>query len=212
MIIQCDFDGTITMNNLSILLRDRFAPMGWQELESDYLCGRLTVEQSNRQQYALIKESRKTLQEFARQNVVVRPGFLQFVERCRATGIRFAIVSSGLDFYIEAVLSDIGAPDLELHCARTSFGQDGIVVTYFGPEGDALEDGFKKRYLGWLRSQGNPVIYIGDGLSDFDAACAAEYVFATDHLHRLLDASSVPHYTLSAFSDIWRHLSSVGGR
>lgn len=211
MIIQCDFDGTITMNNLSVLLRDRFAPMGWQELESDYLCGRLTVEQSNRQQYALIKESRKTLQEFARQNVVVRPGFLQFVERCRATGIRFAIVSSGLDFYIEAVLSDIGAPDLELHCARTSLGQDGIVVTYFGPEGDILEDGFKKRYLSWLRSQDNPVIYIGDGLSDFDAACAAEHVFATDHLHRLLNASSVPHDTFSDFSDIWRHLSSAGG-
>ncbi len=211
MIIQCDFDGTVIMSNLSVLLRERFALSGWHEIETDYLHGRLTVEQSNRQQYALIKETRKTLQEFSCQNVELRPGFLQFVEHCRATGIRFVIVSSGLDFYIEAVLSGIGVPGLELHCARTSFGEDGIVVTYLGPEGNIIEDGFKKRYLSWLRSQGEPVIYIGDGLSDFEAASAADYVFAVDHLHRLLSTNSVPHYTFSDFNDIWHHMRHLEG-
>ena len=160
MIIQCDFDGTITMNNVSVVLRERFASSEWQEVESDYLHGRLTVEQSNGQQYALIKETKETLQEYARQKVEVRPGFLPFVEHCRANGIRFVIVSSGLDFYIEAVLSNIGALDLELHCARASFGEDGIGVTYLDPEGNIIEEGFKKRYLTWLRSQDEPIIYI----------------------------------------------------
>ena len=206
MIIQCDFDGTITLNNLSVLLRERFAPSGWQEIESDYLRGRLTVERSNRQQYAHVRESREILQEFACQNAELRPGFLEFVARCRAAGIRFVIVSSGLDFYIEAVLSNIGAPDLELHCAQTSFGDDGIDVTYLDPEGNITEDGFKKTYLTWLRSQERPVIYIGDGLSDLDAASAADYVFAIDRLHRLLSTTSVPHYAFSDFNDIWHQM------
>jgi len=196
------------MNNLSVLLRENFARSGWQEIETDYLCGRLTVEQSNRQQYALIKEHKEKLQQFLRQHIEVRPGFQQFVKQCPADGIRFAIVSSGLDFYIDTVLKHINAPDIELYCAQTSFKQDGVVVHYHDPEGNTIEEGFKKSYLTWLRSQSKPIIYIGDGLSDFDAACSADYVFAIDHLHRLLTANAIPHYTFSDFNDIWHQIYS----
>jgi len=206
MIIQCDFDGTITRNNLSVLLRENFAHSGWRKIDSDYLCGRLTVEQSNRQQYALIKEPKEKLQQFVRQHIEVRPAFRQFVKQCLASGIRFTIVSSGLDFYIEIVLKDIGIPEVELYCAQTYFGQDGITVTYQDPEGNIIEKGFKKNYLTWLRKQNKPIIYIGDGLSDFEAASAADYVFATDQLHRLLTASSTSHYIFSDFSDIWHQI------
>ncbi|GAH48434.1 unnamed protein product, partial [marine sediment metagenome] len=56
MIIQCDFDGTIIRNNLSVLLREHFARGNWRRIEDDYLHGKLTVEQSNKLQFALIKE------------------------------------------------------------------------------------------------------------------------------------------------------------
>ncbi len=207
MIVQCDFDGTITMNNLSVLLRENFARRGWHDTESDYLSGRLTVEQSNRRQYALIKESKGKLQQFVCQHIEVRAGFLQFVKQCRTSGIRFAIVSSGLDFYIETVLKSIDILDVELYCAQTSFGQDGIVVTYNDPEGNYIEEGFKKSYLSWLRHQSKPIIYIGDGLSDFDAASVADFVFAIDDLNRLLTDNSIPHYAFSDFNDIWHQMS-----
>jgi len=206
MIIQCDFDGTITKNNLSVLLRENFACSGWRKIDSDYLSSQLTVEQSNQQQYTLIKEPKEKLEQFVRQHIEVRPAFRQFIEQCLAAGIRFAIVSSGLDFYIETVLKNIGIPEVELHCAQTHFGQDGIVVTYHDPEGNIIEKGFKKSYLTWLRNQNKPIVYIGDGLSDFEAAPAADHVFATDQLHRLLTASSISHYTFSDFNDIWHQM------
>ena len=209
MIIQCDFDGTITRNNLSVLLREKFASSEWRQVESDYLERRLTVEESNRRQYTLVREPRETLQEFICQQAEFRPGFLPFIQRCRDAGIRFVIVSSGLDFYIEAALGKIGAPELELRCARTSFGQNGVLVTYFDPEGNVIEEGFKKRYLTWFKSQDEPIIYVGDGLSDFDAASSADYVFAVEQLHRLLSTSSVPHYTFSDFNDIWQQISRI---
>lgn len=212
MIIQCDFDGTVTLNNMSVELRDRFASRGWQEVEAEYLQGGLTVEQSNRQQYVLLRESREVLQRFARQKAIVRPGFLSFVNRCLTAGIRFVIVSSGLDFYIKAVLGNIGAPELEVYCAQTSFTGDGIVVTYLDPEGKTVERGFKEGYLAWLRKQDNPLIYIGDSLSDFDAALAADYVFAVNcgRLHRLLSVNSVSHYTFTDFNDIWPQVRQIG--
>ena len=201
-IIQSDFDGTIIMNNMSILLREQFASSEWRAIEADYLAGRLTVEESNRRQYLLIKEPREVLQSFVLQNISIRGGFKDFVKLCRSNGLRLAIVSSGLDFYIETVLKGIGAPEIEVYCARTAFGQDGIAVQYLDPEGHPITDGFKQRYLHWLRNQGGPIIYIGDGLSDLDAAIAADHVFATDHLHRLLEKASLPHYTFSCFDEV----------
>jgi len=206
MIIQCDFDGTIIRNNLAILLRERFATGEWQKIESDYLRGQLTVEESNKRQFALIKEPKARLQEFVRRNAALRAGFLEFVAYHRATGIELVIVSSGLDFYIEAALEKIGVPELELHCGQTSFGEDGITISYLDPEGKTIEEGFKKRHLSWLKRRGGSVIYIGDGLSDLDAARAADQVFATSHLHTLLSNASITHYTFSNFHDILRQM------
>ena len=206
MIIQCDFDGTITKNNLSILLRENFARGDWQKIESDYLHGHLTVEQSNKLQYALIKEPKEKLQEFVCQHIEVRPGFLEFARYCRDAGIPLVIVSSGLDFYIETVLIQIGMRGLELHCGQTSFGKDGIAVSYAHPEGNTIDKGFKKKYLTWLKKRDSNIIYIGDGLSDLEAARNADYVFATGHLLRLLSTDLI---ACSAFSDFYDLLHQI---
>ena len=209
MIVQCDFDGTIIKNNLSLLLRERFAIGDWQRIESEYLRGQLTVEVSNIRQYTLIKESRQKLQKFSRHSVEVSPGFLEFAEYCRVAGVGLVIVSSGLDFYIEAVLDKLGVSDLELHCAQTSFSQDGIVVSYLDPQGNIIEQGFKEKWLAWLRRRGDSVTYIGDGLSDLEAASVADHVFAISHLGRLLSANSVTHRTFSDFHDILRQMRNL---
>ncbi len=210
MIIQCDFDGTIISNNLSILLRENFARGDWQKIDSDYLHGRLTVEQSNKLQFALIKEPEEKLQELVRQHIEVRPGFVEFVRYCRDDGPPLVIVSSGLDFYIKTVLNEIGMPDLELHCGQTSFSKDGIAVAYYDPEGHIISEGFKKKYLTRIKKRGKNVIYIGDGLSDLEAARQADHVFATGHLLRLLTAESVACSAFANFYDLAHQVQLLG--
>jgi 2-hydroxy-3-keto-5-methylthiopentenyl-1-phosphate phosphatase len=202
MIIQCDFDGTIISNNLSVLLREKYACGNWQKIDSDYLHGRLTVEQSNKLQFTFIKEPKERLQEFVRQHIELRPGFVEFVRYCQESAIHFAIVSSGLDFYIKPVLAQISMPDLELHCGKTFFGKDGIIVSYYDPEGNIIKKGFKGKHLSSLKKRGNKVVYIGDGLSDLEAACQADYLFATGHLSKLLSLESVLYYPFSNFKDV----------
>ncbi len=206
MIIQCDFDGTITTNNLSVLLREKYACGDWQRIDSDYLHGHLTVEQSNKLQFALIKEPRERLQAFVRQHIELRPGFVEFVRYCQEGAISFTIVSSGLDFYIEPVLAEIGMPDLELHCGQTSFSRDGIDVSYYDPDGNIIGRGFKEKYLTWLKKRGKNIIYLGDGLSDLEAARQADHVFATGHLLDLLGTQSI---ACSAFSDFYDLLRQI---
>jgi len=206
MIIQCDFDGTITRNNLSVLLREKYACDGWKRIDSDYLSGHLTVEQSNKLQFALIKEPKAKLQEFARQHIELRPGFLEFVRHCRENAIPFVIVSSGLDFYIKPVLAAVGMPDIELHCGLTTFSSDGIGVSYYDPEGNILNQGFKKTYSIWLKKRDMNITYLGDGLSDLEAARQADHVFATGQLLDLLNSQSI---ACSAFSDFYDVLHQV---
>lgn len=202
MIIQCDFDGTIIRNNLSVLLREAFAQGDWRSIESGYLLGQLTVEQSNILQFAFIKESKEKLQEFVRQHIELRPGFLEFVRYCRKSAFQIVIVSSGLDFYIKPVLAQISMPDLELHCGQTSFGKDGVISSYYDPEGNIINKGFKRKHLSSLKKRSNNVVYIGDGLSDLEAARQADYVFATGHLSKLLSLESVLYYPFANFQDV----------
>jgi len=206
MIIQCDFDGTIIKNNLSVLLREHFAHGNWRRIEDDYLHGKLAVEQSNKLQFALIKEPKKRLQEFVRQHIELRPGFVEFVRYCQESAIPFVIVSSGLDFYIEPVLAQIGMPDLELHCGQTSFGKNGIAVSYTDPEGNIVNEGFKYKCLTWLKKRDKDIIYIGDGLSDLEAARHADHVFARGHLLDLLNSEPVICNGFSDFRDLLRQV------
>ncbi|MFC1873579.1 MtnX-like HAD-IB family phosphatase [Chloroflexota bacterium] len=206
MIIQCDFDGTIIRNNLSVLLREQYACGDWQKIDSDYLHGHITVEQSNKLQFVLIKEPKERLQAFVRQYIELRPGFVEFIRYCQESTIPFAIVSNGLDFYIEPVLAEIGMPDLELHCGRTSFSRGGIDVAYYDPVGNIVSEGFKKKYLLWLKERGTNIIYLGNGLSDLEAARQADYVFATGHLLDLLDIHSIEHSAFSDFYDLLRQV------
>jgi len=210
MIIQCDFDGTIIENNLSTLLRENFAPSSWLDIESDFLKGNISVEQSNKLQFALIKEPKEKLQKFVRQHIKLRAGFIDFVSYCNKRCLPFVIVSSGLDFYIEPVLNEIGLDNLELYCAQTAFTSNGIEVSYYDPEKRSINKGFKSSHLKWLRKRGGELIYLGDGLSDLDAAYQANYVFATGNLQYLLKKNSVIYHSFSDFHhvlQIVRHLS-----
>ena len=202
MIVQCDFDGTIIKNNLSVLLRQRYAGGDWHKIESDYFNGYLTVEQSNKLQFALIKEPKEKLQEFACQHIEIRQGFVEFVTYCLENSIEFVIVSSGLDFYIEPVLTRIEVTDLELHCGLTFFSDNGIIVSYTDPGGRIINEGFKRKYLASLKKRGENVIYVGDGLSDLEAARGADYIFATAQLLKLLSTESIPCHNFSDFYDI----------
>ena len=207
MIIQCDFDGTIIRNNLSVLIREHFAPDAWRAIETDYLEGRITVEESNRRQFALIKEPKGRLQEFVRCHIDVRQGFPEFTADCEAKGNQLVIVSSGLDFYIEVVLSELGMSDIEMYCGKTEFSEKGIMVSYHNHNGNIIEHSFKTGKLNWLKGRDKSIIYIGDGLSDLAAVHNADYVFATGHLATLLKEEHVSWSYFTDFNDIRNKLT-----
>jgi len=181
-LVQCDFDGTITEEDVSFTMLDAFASGDWRHLFREYEEGKISVGRFNTEAFAMVKADRQSLLEVALGKVKIRPGFHEMVARCRSQGFRFVIVSNGLDFYIEEILSNIGMGDIEVFAARTHFHTEGLNVQHIGPDGSHLDENFKAAYVNSFLREGYRIIYMGDGTSDVLPASQCHYIFATGNL------------------------------
>ncbi len=181
-LVQCDFDGTITEEDVSFLLLDAFADGDWRRLLAEHKEGKISVGRFNTRAFTMIKENKQTLDRFVREKARLRPGFHKLLAYCQQKGYRLVIVSNGLSFYIKTILETVGVNNIELHAAQAHFGADGILARYIGPKGTEVQDGFKEAYIRHFLRNGYRVIYIGNGVSDISPAALAHHIFATGPL------------------------------
>lgn len=181
-LIQCDFDGTITQEDVSFLILDAFASRDWRQLLTEYREGKISVGYFNTKAFAMVKADKQTLLKFVKSKAKIRAGFHELLAYCHRRGFQFVIVSNGLDFYIKTILRDIGIDNIEVFSAQTQFGPNGVNVQYVGPNGNQLEDSFKEAYVRLFRERGYRVIYAGNGVSDISPARQAHHIFATGEL------------------------------
>jgi 2-hydroxy-3-keto-5-methylthiopentenyl-1-phosphate phosphatase len=202
MIIQCDFDGTITEEDVSFTLLDTFARGDWREWFEQYREHKITVGEFNTRAFAMVKATRAELLEVARNKVRLRAGLPELVNYCHRRGFRFVIVSNGLDFYITAILKDAGLKDIEVHAAKTRFyhsGRRGLKVQYIGPDNTPLLSDFKEAYTRAFLRQGYRLVYVGNGPSDVAPALHAQHVFAREGL---LDGCREINLKCTPFNDL----------
>lgn len=206
-LVQCDFDGTITEEDISFFLLDAFAQGDWRRLLRDYKEHKISVGEFNTKAFAMVKADKPTLLEALKGEVKVRAGLHELVNYCLKKGFRLVIVSNGLDFYIRAVLKDLGLGNIEVYAAQASFHPEGMKVQYVGPDGKRLEDGFKEAYIKSFLKLGYRVIYIGNGDSDVAPAKYAHYVFATGDLLAYCRENNLKYKPFETFLDAVRELN-----
>jgi len=208
-VVQCDFDGTVTEEDVSFMLLDACARGNWRQILKQYQDGKITVGRFNTEAFAMVKASKERLLEIAKSKVKIRPGFHKFVEACRVKGFRLVIVSNGLDCYIEEILKDIGIKGVEVFAAQTEFKPDGLEVQYTGPDGVHLDAGFKDAYVDFFLKKGYRIIYIGNGTSDILPAKQSHYIFATGDLLSKCKKTKVNCIPFTDFNEIVRALESM---
>jgi 2-hydroxy-3-keto-5-methylthiopentenyl-1-phosphate phosphatase len=205
-LVQCDFDGTVTEEDVSFFLLDAFAQGDWRRLLREYKEHKISVGEFNTKAFAMVKNDKPTLLEELKGKVKVRAGLHELVNYCLKKGFRLVIVSNGLDFYIKAVLKDLGLDSIEVHAAQASFHPEGMKVQYIGPDGKRLEDDFKEAYIKSFLKLGYKVIYVGNGDSDFAPARYAHHVFATGELLVYCRESNLNYKPFENFIDIVRYI------
>jgi 2-hydroxy-3-keto-5-methylthiopentenyl-1-phosphate phosphatase len=209
--VQCDFDGTITEEDVSFLILDTFVGSQWREMWQEYLDGKIPVGTFNKRVFAMVKADRQTLLDivFTSDRVKVRPGFGELVDYCSQKGYKVIIVSNGLTCYIEAILENLGLDGIEVYAAQNRFSPEGMSVEYIGPDGSEMEAGFKEAYTELLRKEGYSVVYMGNGISDIYPARQASKVFATGDLLERCYEEKLECTPFNDFYDVVRSLETL---
>ena len=208
-LVQCDFDGTVTIGDVSFQILDKFTGDDWRQLFEEYMQGKMSVNRFNAAVFSKVKADRETLERFVREKTVMRPGFSELLSTCRERGFRFVIVSNGMMFYIDTILKMLGMNEVEFVAARANFKPEGVEAWYEGPDGQPVEDGFKEAYTRHFLKQGYRIIYIGNGSSDFPPARLCSHIFSIDNLTASCKSAGVtcmPFTTLHEVAEVLQKL------
>ena len=191
--IQCDFDGTLTNEDISFKILNRYATIDWRTALKRYMNGEVSVGRFNQEVFRSVKEDRSTLLKFVEENQDIRAGVAEFLAFCRQNNLDLHIVSNGLELYIKHILAYLGYTDIPIHAASSVFTDDGMESFYYDPYGKETTEDYKAGYSKYFKERADEVIYIGNGSSDFAPAELCHYVFSTDTLSRKCQANKVPH-------------------
>lgn len=207
MLILCDFDGTITTDDVTNVLWDRYGLPEWRErLLPKYRAGQATTLELMDEGWRAIGRPRDELLAVAREGIGLRDGFVEFVEKCGERNWSFHVISCGIDWYLRAFLP----PGVEF-TSYTAVLEDGWRVKL--PDGYELLRGadFKIDVMRGLTAArpSVPTVFIGDGRNDLPVAQQCNRVFALrdSSLARLCAKHDVPFDEFQSFHEIWRALA-----
>jgi len=202
--VLCDFDGTITNEDIGFGIIEAFGGPGWQEVEEAYQRGEKGSRQALLEIYSLIRVAEDRLSHFIEGNFHVDPYFSSFLDFCRRLNVNVTVLSDGFDFYIDLMLAKFGV-DVP-YLANSLRVVDGSLLAAF-PHYSAscgLCGNCKRTYAEQLKRRGAAIIYIGDGCSDRCASETADIVFAKDSLAEHCRQKSIAFRPFKDFADILR--------
>ncbi|MFT3800149.1 MAG: MtnX-like HAD-IB family phosphatase [Burkholderiaceae bacterium] len=200
--ILCDFDGTVSTEDVIDSLLSEYGRPGWQQLEDDWRAGRIGSRQCMSGQVELLELDRSTLDAHL-DAVRIDDGFSDFVRRVAAAGVPLRIVSDGLDYAIERILVRHGLPGLQVSANH---------LVARSPNHWTLESPLRAEGCGsgtckcsfavsGRKREGTRVLLIGDGASDFCVANRVDFVFAKNRLIEHCRAAGIPYRPITGFRD-----------
>jgi HAD superfamily phosphoserine phosphatase-like hydrolase len=201
-----DYDGTITDRDTFDLLVDVFAGRdAWTHLDRQLKAGALTLRQALAAQAALLRCTFEEADEAVAAMTSFDPTFAGFVQRCEREGATIAILSCGLGPLIERALERNGLAHVPLLANGAQAHSEGWRMEFV----DSSHAGHDKAAsVRAARDRGELVAYVGDGISDFEAALIADRRFARrgHSLEVHLSERGVPFVAFDSFADVERAL------
>ncbi|HTR00483.1 MAG TPA: MtnX-like HAD-IB family phosphatase [Candidatus Acidoferrum sp.] len=199
--ILCDFDGTVSLVDVTDTLLSRFGMEGYQTLESAWAAGKIGSRECMGAQIALLDASKDEL-DSALDTIELDASFKAFVTLARKLGMPVKIVSDGLDYAIDRILRRHGLGDLPIYANKlTQVGERRWQLQFPHSDKDCVKaSGNCKCALvsGCQRNSGR-VLFVGDGGSDFCASGQADFVLAKLKLIEFCQQEDIDHLAIAGF-------------
>jgi 2-hydroxy-3-keto-5-methylthiopentenyl-1-phosphate phosphatase len=207
----CDFDGTISENDMIAQIMMEFAPDEAAPVIKRILAKELSVQAGVETLFGFLP-SRKLpeIERFAIEATRIRPGFAEFVALCKQRGWRLTVVSGGFDFFVKAALKP-HLQDIQVFCNRVDASGDYLKVVWDVACESPCTGGCGLCKPTVIRRVARPSaakIVIGDSVTDLKAANLADYVFARDKLLVECQQRRYAHSPFETFFDIARVLGN----
>jgi HAD superfamily phosphoserine phosphatase-like hydrolase len=175
VIVFVDFDGTITdVDTFDLLVRAAAGDEAWNAIDGDLIAGRMTLRDALAAQAALIRSTKAEAFAYLCANVRVDPTFAPFVVRARREGADVRVVSAGIGSLVRATL-ERHAIDVPVLANDVDFHPDGWRMTFVDDSSNGHD---KAVHVEHARAAGIATVFVGDGISDFGGALAADRRFA----------------------------------
>jgi len=203
-----DFDGTITKNDVVDMILERFGLSQWTEVERQWMEGQIGSRECLSKQMDLVSATEQEFTELISQ-VEIDPFFINFLERAQNLSIPVAIVSDGFDIVIDQIFkqSFLKSPELFQHLPvysnklkRTPRGYKALFT-----DEDLCAHACancKPRVMKKIASEGETIVFVGDGFSDRFAAQESQLTFAKGKLLKFCEENKIKHIKYSSFKEI----------
>jgi 2,3-diketo-5-methylthio-1-phosphopentane phosphatase len=203
MRVICSFDSTVALDNVRRPLLAAFADPSWRDVEAEWEEGRITAAERAERQIGLIQASDADLNTFL-DEVSIDPAFVRFTNWCRNQGLSLAIVSDGVDRFVERILTANGltgipvvANELDGSPSRRTLSQP------WGRAGCAAGSGVCKCDVAIIEAfDDDLLVYVGAGRSDFCVSARADVLFAKGELAAYAAARKRGYFAFQTFDDV----------
>lgn len=216
--IFCDFDGTISKNDVWINTikqfisdRDKF-----ENLLSDFHLGKIGTKETGNRIVELIKDF--SLEKFNESidKEEIDEYFAEFIEYCKENNFGLCVLSSGWDHYINRLLKsediDLKIYSTELVIRESAGNKNSISTKYnFTDEYCQLCETCKRNILITNTNDlDNEVsVFIGDGASDYCVSNFADIVFAKGKLASYCWKNNITYFEYKDFQDIRNKITKL---
>lgn len=201
----CDFDGTISPQDIGAAFADRFSPAGAAgqlPMLADWLAGRVGHRELTQAQCALLEVTPEAALEFAR-GFSLDPHFAPFAREALGRGDAVMVVSEGLGFYVQDHLERAGLAELPWAANRAVFANGRVTAEfpYADPACDSCGN-CKAQHVRRYRGRGFHTVMVGDGTSDRHGALAADSVLAKQALQQWCEREGIAARPFEDFRDV----------
>ena len=214
--VLTDFDDTAAAQNVAELLLHRFGHHTWTDVRERFRQGELSLKDYQEITFRQMQADKATMQAYVREQACFRDHFDELADFCGEHSVPMCIVSQGLDFYIQALLSGSGYPNMPVHAVRAEFDEHGgriIKYSYEFTYPEAPELGNSKAVMvRRFQEQGYHVFFAGDGRSDFEAGEVADTVFAHRQMAEMCGDAGIAYTPFTDFGPVLDAVRSYVGQ
>ena len=209
----CDFDGTVTREDVIDRILEEFADPMWMEIERSWVNGEIGSRDCLTMQTKLIKAKEDDLLDFV-EDIGIDETFVDFARYCKSKAIEIFILSDGIDLFIKSILNRYGLNDIRVfsNSLGSTNGSYKMYFPYFREDCLSKAGICKCKIMEELSIPEGINILVGDGRSDFCLARKADLTFAKPALLDFCRVEKIPHIEHREFGDVIEWLRNQIGQ